>query len=253
MRSGEASHPGHRSVVIRFDGSCPGNPGPEAGAGAVAFVCGDDGGEAPLVTARVPLRAAGAGSAGGGLSVLTNNIAEYMGLLLALLIALDLRERAGVDVVRIEGDSELVVTQLCGEAVCGSRVLQRFLDVARALLALLRDRADVRVVHIPRKGNADADAEARLAVGAFRSLASAAAGAPDWLPSLLGARDAPFAVAGKCARAGTRLSSRHTGRASATCARPRRRGGRRSPKREGRSREGPREGLGEAEIRLLRA
>lgn len=81
-------------ITVHFDGGSRGNPGPAAAA-AVAY--DEHGGE---LTDRVAL-----------VGSVTNNVAEYRALLLAIALADDL----GADEVELVGDSQLIVRQITGE------------------------------------------------------------------------------------------------------------------------------------------
>ena len=83
----------HESVVINADGGSRGNPGP-AGYGAVVF--------APDGTVLAERAAS--------LGVVTNNVAEYSGLIAGLEAARDL----GATTVTARMDSKLVVEQMSG-------------------------------------------------------------------------------------------------------------------------------------------
>jgi len=78
--------------ILHFDGASKGNPG-KAGAGAVLMT--EDG----RVISR--LRE--------GLGIVTNNVAEYRGLILGLKYAI----RHGFRRIRVHGDSQLVCNQVC--------------------------------------------------------------------------------------------------------------------------------------------
>jgi ribonuclease HI len=81
-------------ITVHFDGGSRGNPGPAAAA-AVAY---DADGEE--LTDRVAL-----------VGQVTNNVAEYRALLLAVSLATDLE----ADEVEFVGDSQLIVRQITGE------------------------------------------------------------------------------------------------------------------------------------------
>lgn len=81
-------------ITVHFDGGSRGNPGPAAAA-AVAY---DSAGEE--LTDRVAL-----------VGEVTNNVAEYQALLLAISLAIDLE----ADDVEFVGDSQLIVRQITGE------------------------------------------------------------------------------------------------------------------------------------------
>jgi ribonuclease HI len=139
----EAARPGaarsHRARLYA-DGAARGNPGP-AGAGAV--ILNADG----HVVAKI----------GKFLGDSTNNVAEYMGLILGLRRA----KAMGIKALEVLSDSELLVRQLAGE-------YQVKADHLRPLHAeaaeLLRGFPDVEVRHIPREENAQADAMSNRAI-----------------------------------------------------------------------------------------
>jgi ribonuclease HI len=118
---------------LMVDGASRGNPG-EAGCGAVIY---DPEGETAREMSRYLGRA-------------TNNVAEYMGLLMGLEEAL----RLGVKRLRVESDSELLVRQLNGIY----RVKEpRLIELHRKAKALLRRFESHRVQHVYREENRIAD------------------------------------------------------------------------------------------------
>jgi ribonuclease HI len=122
------------------DGAARGNPGP-AGAGAV--IVNADG----HIVAKV----------GKFLGDSTNNVAEYMGLILGLKRA----KAMGIKELDVLADSELMVKQLAGEyAVKAEHLKPLHLEAE----ALLKGFADVTVRHIPREENAAADAMSNRAI-----------------------------------------------------------------------------------------
>jgi ribonuclease HI len=122
------------------DGAARGNPGP-AGAGAV--IVNADG----HIVAKV----------GKFLGDSTNNVAEYMGLILGLKRA----KAMGIKELDVLADSELMVKQLSGEyAVKAEHLRPLHLEAE----ALLKGFTDVSVRHIPREENADADAMSNRAI-----------------------------------------------------------------------------------------
>lgn len=127
-------------VRVYSDGAARGNPGP-AGAGAVVT---DAAGQ---VLARL----------GRFLGTQTNNTAEYQGLLLGLRHAKSL----GVREVDVYADSELLIRQLGGQYQVKSATLKPLFDEARKLLTAF---ARVRLHHIPRAKNAEADAMSNRAI-----------------------------------------------------------------------------------------
>jgi ribonuclease HI len=122
------------------DGAARGNPGP-AGAGAV--ILSPDG----HVVAKL----------GKFLGDSTNNVAEYMGLILGLKRA----KAMGIKELDVYSDSELMVRQLAGDYAVKAEHLRPLHDEARALL---RGFAEVDVRHIPREENAQADLMSNRAI-----------------------------------------------------------------------------------------
>ena len=132
----------HESVVINADGGSRGNPGP-AGYGAV--VCAPDG----TVLAE---RAASLGS-------VTNNVAEYSGLIAGLQAARDL----GARTVTARMDSKLVVEQMSGRWKVKHPDMKPLVQKATALVGEF-DRVDFEWV--PRAENSHADRLANEAMDA---------------------------------------------------------------------------------------
>jgi ribonuclease HI len=125
------------SATIHIDGACSGNPGP-AGIGAVLA---DEGGRTIAELSR-PLGHA------------TNNIAEYLALVYALIEA----QRRGLRELAVKTDSELLVKQLSGEYRVRDATLHLFHSLAGELM---RGFTRVSVTHVPREQNAAADRLAR--------------------------------------------------------------------------------------------
>ncbi|MDC0709722.1 ribonuclease HI family protein [Stigmatella sp. ncwal1] len=122
------------------DGAARGNPGP-AGAGAVLI---EPGGQ---VVARI----------GKFLGQQTNNYAEYMGLLIGLKHARGL----GTKEIEIFADSELLIRQLGGRYQVKSPTLRPLYEEA---VKLLNDFSRVKLVHVPREMNAEADEMSNRAI-----------------------------------------------------------------------------------------
>jgi ribonuclease HI len=122
------------------DGAARGNPGP-AGAGAVIV------NPAGHIVAKI----------GKFLGEETNNVAEYMGLILGLKRA----KAMGIKELEVLADSELVVRQLNGEYAVKAEHLQPLHAEAQALLKAF-DQIEVR--HIPREENGQADAMSNRAI-----------------------------------------------------------------------------------------
>lgn len=122
------------------DGAARGNPGP-AGAGAV--ILNPDG----HVVAKI----------GKFLGDSTNNVAEYMGLILGLKRA----KAMGIKELEVYSDSELLVKQLAGEYQVKADHLRPLHEEARSLL---QGFSFIQVRHIPREENAQADAMSNRAI-----------------------------------------------------------------------------------------
>ncbi len=122
------------------DGAARGNPGP-AGAGAVIV------NPAGHIVAKV----------GKFLGDETNNVAEYVGLILGLKRA----KAMGIKELEVLADSELVVKQVNGEYAVKAEHLQPLHAEAVALLKAF-DQIEIR--HIPREENGQADAMSNRAI-----------------------------------------------------------------------------------------
>jgi ribonuclease HI len=125
---------------LYVDGAARGNPGP-AGAGAV--ILSPDG----HVVAKL----------GKFLGDSTNNVAEYMGLILGLRRA----KAMGIRELDVFSDSELMVKQLAGDYAVKAEHLRPLHDEARALL---KGFTEVQVTHVPREENAQADLMSNRAI-----------------------------------------------------------------------------------------
>lgn len=127
-----------QSFLLRFDGGATPNPGRGSGA-AVLF--GPDGSVV--------------GEAYESYEHCTNNYAEYQGLIMGLEMAL----LHSVKVLRIEGDSMLVVQQVQGKWKVKVESLKPLYLEAKRLLAQFES---IEVHHIPRELNSHADSLTRL-------------------------------------------------------------------------------------------
>jgi ribonuclease HI len=122
------------------DGAARGNPGP-AGAGAV--IISPDG----HVVAKI----------GKFLGDSTNNVAEYMGLILGLRRA----KAMNIKELEVLADSELLVRQLSGEyAVKADHLLPLHAEAQN----LIKGFQSIEVRHIPREENSQADAMSNRAI-----------------------------------------------------------------------------------------
>ncbi|MGC3997823.1 MAG: ribonuclease HI family protein [Anaeromyxobacter sp.] len=122
------------------DGAARGNPGP-AGAGAV--IVNADG----HIMAKV----------GKFLGESTNNVAEYMGLILGLKRA----KAMGIKELEVLSDSELLVKQLAGDYAVKAEHLVPLHQEAQQLIQAFQW---IQVRHIPREENAQADAMSNRAI-----------------------------------------------------------------------------------------
>lgn len=129
--------------ILYIDGGARGNPGP-AGAGALVY---DEQG-ARVAAKSFPL------------GILTNNAAEYAGLIKGLELARD----AGVRRLEVRTDSQLLVRQMQGIYRTRAAHLREAALTARELI---KGFSEVRFTSIPREQNREAD---RLANRAMDSL-----------------------------------------------------------------------------------
>jgi ribonuclease HI len=129
-------------VIVHVDGGARGNPGPAAAAAVVSDADGQVLDEAAEV-----------------LGVVTNNVAEYRGLLLGLQRAREL----GATEVEVVNDSELVAKQVNGEYKVKHADMKPLHRAATEVLEEF-DRWSVRSV--PRAQNAHADALVNQALDA---------------------------------------------------------------------------------------
>jgi ribonuclease HI len=131
-------------VVVHVDGGARGNPGPAAGAAVVT----GEGGE--LLLERGEL-----------LGVVTNNVAEYRGLLLGLAAAREL----GASEVEVIGDSELVIKQVNGLYKVKHPDMR---PLHAEAIAALRGFERWTARSVPRSQNAAADALVNATLDAAR-------------------------------------------------------------------------------------
>lgn len=86
----------------------------------------------------------------------SNNIAEYEDLLLGLIFALNL----GVQNLRVQGDSKLVIEQINGEFALNEAAL---VDYKTATHKLIKSFSSIQFEHVPRAQNKHANALATFA------------------------------------------------------------------------------------------
>lgn len=131
-----------RHVIVEADGGSRGNPGI---AGAGALIRDDDG--VVLDALAVPLG-----------DHMTNNVAEYQGLIAGLRMATALDPAS----VTVRLDSKLVVEQMSGRWKIKHPDMQVLAKTARAILPASK----VTYAWVPRKKNTDADALSNEAMDA---------------------------------------------------------------------------------------
>jgi len=133
---GEAA-PEHKHVAAyraNIDGGARGNPGPAA----YGVVIRDGKGE---IVARLKKY----------IGQSTNNVAEYFGL----IAALDYAQVRGIEALRVESDSELLVKQMRGQYKVKSGDLRPLYERAKKMSQALRS---FRIEHVYREQNREADA-----------------------------------------------------------------------------------------------
>jgi len=124
----------HDQIIIHTDGGSRGNPGP----GAAAFVITTPNGD--ILNGK-----------GVFLGRTTNNIAEYTGLLEALVAAKELN----AEKISVFSDSELMVKQINGQYKVKSPNL---IDLYQQCVELLSGFSHYRINHVRREKNQHADA-----------------------------------------------------------------------------------------------
>jgi ribonuclease HI len=127
----------HRANI---DGGSRGNPGPAS----YGVVIRDPRGE---VVAKLKKY----------IGRMTNNVAEYYGL----IAALDYAQQHGIRALRVESDSELLVRQMQGRYKVKSPELRPLFERARKMAQAFEF---FRIEHVYRERNADADALANEAL-----------------------------------------------------------------------------------------
>lgn len=142
--------PAHRANI---DGAARGNPGPAS----YGVVIRDGQGELVAKLKKYIGR-------------MTNNIAEYYGL----IAALDYAQSHGIRALRVESDSELLVKQMQGQYKVKSEDLRPLFERAKKMSTALEI---FRIDHVYREQNREADALANEALDET-SGAPSAAGTP---------------------------------------------------------------------------
>ncbi len=128
-----------RSLTLFCDGASRGNPGP----GSYGFVIYENG---ILISKE-----------GRALGSVTNNVAEYAGLIQGLVkcIALEATQ------LTVKSDSQVLVRQLNGQYKVKAPHLQ---ELVREAKELLKNFNSVQILHIPREENKEADRVANAAL-----------------------------------------------------------------------------------------
>jgi ribonuclease HI len=134
-------------ITIYFDGLCyPKNPGGVAAYGYIVYR--DD----------MPIWR-GFGTVGEGRGM-TNNVAEYEGLMAAAQWIVD----EGIEEkILIKGDSQLVIKQMKGEYRVNSATSKKYVPEIKRLL----DGKEVSLTWVPREENEEADGLSRLAYESY--------------------------------------------------------------------------------------
>ncbi|MFI5057023.1 MAG: reverse transcriptase-like protein [Candidatus Acidiferrales bacterium] len=151
------AHPDAKPAVAAYraniDGGSRGNPGPAS----YGVVIRDPRGE---TVARLKKY----------IGRMTNNVAEYYGL----IAALDYAQSKGIRALRVESDSELLVKQMRGQYKVKHADLRPLFERARKMSQALES---FRIEHVYREQNREADALANEALDATSGAASTS-GAP---------------------------------------------------------------------------
>lgn len=98
------------------------------------------------------------------LGIKTNNQAEYFALLLALFFVKKYAKQQ--DIIRIASDSELMVKQLAGQYKIKNEGLKPLFDLAKLLIS----QYTIRVMHVMREDNTEADALANKGIDSQKTV-----------------------------------------------------------------------------------
>ncbi|MGC1483587.1 MAG: reverse transcriptase-like protein [Candidatus Acidiferrum sp.] len=145
----KAATPAHQANI---DGAARGNPGPAS----YGVVIRDGQGELVAKLKKYIGR-------------MTNNVAEYYGL----IAALDYAESHGIRALRVESDSELMVKQMQGQYKVKSEDLRPLFERAKKMSLGFES---FRIDHVYREQNREADALANEALDETSGVPSAAGG-----------------------------------------------------------------------------
>lgn len=128
------------AILLQFDGASKGNPG----VGGSAAVLVKNGVVVHSVMYSHPNR-------------VTNNVAEYGGLIIGLKLALE----KGYTDIMVEGDSKLVIEQVFGTWKCNHHNMIPLCDESKKLKKLFKT---INGKWIPREKNSEADKYANMAI-----------------------------------------------------------------------------------------
>lgn len=146
------------NFVLQFDGGSRGNPGC-GGAGAVLYTCNPKKVDSTESDSQMREIWHGYWYLGGGI---TCNYAEYSALIAGLIYLRKMNMITANSVLRIQGDSQLVVKQLTGQYKTKDHKLKILNEQAINLLNSLPVKSILE--HIPRDQNSRADALANIAM-----------------------------------------------------------------------------------------
>ena len=136
-------------ITVYFDGLCyPRNP---CGVAAYGYLVYRDG-----ALIHRGFRAVGEGKG------MTNNVAEYEGLMAA---AQWLKDEGIREKIVIKGDSQLVIKQMKGEWKINSATSKKYVPEIRKLL----EGKDVSISWVPREENEEADKLSRVAYDRYKA------------------------------------------------------------------------------------
>jgi len=138
--AGEPKPQGTAAYRVNIDGGSRGNPGPAA----YGVVIRDPRGE---IVAKLKKY----------IGRMTNNVAEYYGL----IAALDYAQAKGIRALRVEADSELLVNQMRGQYKVKSGDLKPLFERAKKMS---QGFESFRIEHVYREQNREADALANEAL-----------------------------------------------------------------------------------------
>ena len=108
----------------------------------------------------------------------TNNQAEYE----AILKGLQILDEARAEFIEIIGDSLLILNQLANEYECKDSVLRGYHEKCHKLMGSFKS---VKMTHVPREQNTEANNLAHMASGYWLINTVAEADSDDWTDEIL--------------------------------------------------------------------